>query len=78
MEGLQTELLPRYIAMKMQRSLKQSCDAKYTYPPQDIPCIQQQHVVLILGASRKSNLFAKVSAREGFYELLVCCSCFVQ
>ena len=51
----------------------------YTDPPQDIPCIQKRHVVMILGESRKSNLmFVKFSIREGFYELQVCCSCNVQ
>ena len=75
MEGLGTELLPLNTAMQMPQNLKQSCGAKYTYPPQDIPCIQQRHVVMILGASRKSNLmFAKVSTRESFYKLQVCCS----
>ena len=48
-------------------------------PPQYIPCIQQRHVIMIMGASRKSNLiFVKVSSREDFYELQVCCSCNVQ
>ena len=26
----------------------------YTDPPEDIPCIQQRHVVMILGASRQN------------------------
>ena len=48
--------------------------SRHTYPPQDIPCIQQRHVVMILGTSRKSNqIFAKVLQDQVFTS----CKCVV-
>ena len=61
--------------MKMQRNLKQSCDAKYTYSPQGVPCIQQRHVVMIPGASRKSNLMSNLKFPQE--KVFTSCKCVV-